>query len=111
LRKFSVIKDFEVSISQIEEWLRQNPLPKSIGKHEKGVWEDFYIEYKTHYNTLKEFLKLKSHSLKIILNDNNALGLLGESIGDLILQQDFTYRTGLSGSIFLSFSSSKLKSR
>lgn len=91
MRKFTVIKDFEISTSQIEEWLRQNPLPKSIGKHEIGDWEDFHIEMKTHYNTLKEFLKLKSQSLKIILNDNNALGILGESIGDLILQQDFKY--------------------
>lgn len=91
MKKFQVMKEFDLTVNQIKRWLEGNPLPKSSDRHIEGSWEDFHPKYKTHYSTLMEFLKLKPETLKIILNDNNALGLLGEVVGSLILRQDFTF--------------------
>lgn len=92
MRKFEILREVEVSIDQLKEWLGQNPLPKTTDVHELGSWEDFHPEYMTHHNTLLEFLKLEPATLKIILNNNNAKGLLGETVGDLILRQDFKFK-------------------
>jgi hypothetical protein len=83
LRKFEIIHDFEVQKKHIEEWLKHDPIPETI---------DFQVQYKTHYNTLKEFLRIEGHGLETLLKHSNAIGLLGEAVGDLILRQDFEFR-------------------